>query len=287
MWSKMMKEVKLGRHAGPFRTIPYDNYMQSPIGLVPKAGNQMRLIFHLSYNFGPNEKSLNFHTPEELCRVSYWDLDYAVETCLYALGKCGKFLGRTINLSFSKSDLKSAFCLMPILPSQHFLLIMYAHHPISNEVRFFVDKNLPFRASISCRRFQDFSDALKHLVEHILGEEMICTNYLDDFLFTSVNRQVCDHMLTTFLELCEWIGCPVSHDKTEWSSDRIVFPGILLDGKSLSLAIPIEKKNKTMHLLNWVCQSKKVTIRIVQKLTGTLNFLMRVIVPERTFTRRM
>ena len=47
-----MKEVKVGRYCRPFEQIPYANYIQSPIGLVPKAGGKMRLIFHLSYDFG-------------------------------------------------------------------------------------------------------------------------------------------------------------------------------------------------------------------------------------------
>ena len=45
MWNKIMKEVELGRYAGPFKKPPFDNYIQSPIGLVPKAGNKTRLIF--------------------------------------------------------------------------------------------------------------------------------------------------------------------------------------------------------------------------------------------------
>ena len=44
MWSKIMKEVKLGRFAGPYESIPFDNYVQSPIGLVPKKGGKTRLI---------------------------------------------------------------------------------------------------------------------------------------------------------------------------------------------------------------------------------------------------
>ena len=53
MWEKIMKEVGAGRYAGPFDKIPYKNYIQSPIGLVPKAGGKTRLTFHLSYEF-PN-----------------------------------------------------------------------------------------------------------------------------------------------------------------------------------------------------------------------------------------
>ena len=40
LWNKLMKEVKLKRVAGPFKQIPFEDFMQSPIGLVPKAGNK-------------------------------------------------------------------------------------------------------------------------------------------------------------------------------------------------------------------------------------------------------
>ena len=38
LWNKLMKEVRLGRIAGPFDKVPFDNFIQSPIGLVPKSG---------------------------------------------------------------------------------------------------------------------------------------------------------------------------------------------------------------------------------------------------------
>ena len=77
-----MKEVKLKRVMGPYSKVPFKNYIQSPIGLVPKAGGQTRLIFHLSYDFGPNERSVNHHTAKELCSVRYCNLDHAVRNFL-------------------------------------------------------------------------------------------------------------------------------------------------------------------------------------------------------------
>ena len=50
LWNKVMKEVLAGRYAGPYSEIPFETYIQSPIGLIPKdKGTQTRLIFHLSY----------------------------------------------------------------------------------------------------------------------------------------------------------------------------------------------------------------------------------------------
>ena len=37
LWNKIMKEVKLKRVAGPFENIPFTNFIQSPVGLVPKG----------------------------------------------------------------------------------------------------------------------------------------------------------------------------------------------------------------------------------------------------------
>ena len=59
LWNKVMKEVKEQRYAGPFEKIPFSNYIQSPIGLVPKdGGKDTRLIFHLSYPRGKGCQSM-------------------------------------------------------------------------------------------------------------------------------------------------------------------------------------------------------------------------------------
>ena len=88
MWDKLMKEVELGRHIGPFMHIPFEFFIQSPIGLVPKAGNKTRLIFHLSFNF-KNYKNFNHYTPAEFCTVKYNDLDCAIKQCLILIENSG------------------------------------------------------------------------------------------------------------------------------------------------------------------------------------------------------
>ena len=147
MWNKIMKEVQLGRFAGPFKEIPYQNYMQSPIGLVPKAGNKTRLIFHLSYDFSKENTSLNANTPQELCTVKYRDLNYAIVMCLKLIKNTP---GRKQPLYFAKTDAQSAFRVLPIKIAHRCWLVMMAENPLTGEKQYFVDKCLPFRASISC-----------------------------------------------------------------------------------------------------------------------------------------
>ena len=124
LWTKLMKEVKLKRVAGPFDEIPFDNFIQSPIGLVPKSGNdQTRLIFHLSYEFEDSKGSVNANTPKELCSVQYNDLDKVVQSILIIREQELKRRSKDgyndtetdyVIVFLSKTDLKSAFRILPL-----------------------------------------------------------------------------------------------------------------------------------------------------------------------------
>ena len=270
-----MKEVQAGRYAGPFNTIPYDNFIQSPIGLVPKdKGVKTRVIFHLSYDFGPAEKdkSLNYHMPRHLCSVKYKDLDYAIGTCLRLAEKFD-------TIFYGKTDVQSAFRLVPCKPECYHWLILQACHPVTHKLYFFIDKNLPFGSSRSCALYQEFSDSLCYLFEQITRIKYQTTNYLDDYLFCAEMEDKCNQLVSQFLQLCERINCPIHHDKTERASPRIIFLGILLDGINLVLGIPEEKKIKALNILNWVLSKRSLTIKQMQRLTGILNFLNRALFP--------
>ena len=281
LWSKIMEEVKLGRFAGPFESVPFKNFVQSPVGLVPKHGGKTRLIFHLSYQFKNGNQSINFWTPDELCTVKYNDLDHAVKNSI-KVSKRGK-----LPLFYSKTDLKSAFRILPLKPSQIFLLCIRVEHPVTRKPTIFFDKNLPFGASISCCHFQRVSNSLRHIWEVKTGRFWHCTNYLDDYIFLHNSKEECDKMVRCFLNICKAIWFPVALEKTEWSRNRIVFLGILLDGLSHSLSVPEDKRFKALYQVNQFADRRKATVKELQSLAGTLNFLNRAVYPGRSFTRRM
>ena len=297
MWDKLMKEVELGRHTGPFKHIPFQFFIQSPIGLVPKAGNKTRLIFHLSFDF-KNYKSFNHYTPAEFCTVKYNDLDCAIKQCLTLIensgtgkgeqttdepvndaGKRDEILRKDIQehvlttIFMSKTDLMSAFRILLVLPKQRRLLIMKCRCPDNGKLMYFVEKNLPFGSSIRCAQFQLFSDSLRELFEFATDRYNSCTNYLNDYIFLTTDEQECNKMVSTFIRICGKIGCPVSMEKTEWASFVMVFLGILINGKTHTLSIPENKRLKALNLINYALMKKKVTIKFVQKITGTLNFI--------------
>ena len=291
-----MKEVKALTVADPFDQIPFDSFMQSPIGLVPKAGNQTRLIFHLLYDFGTEwkDRSLNFHTPDELCSVKYEGLDAAARKCLkvksfkianlhlfYAQdqeGNCHIYLG--------KSAIKSAFRLLGLKRLCWRWLVMKARHPITNIWQYFVDKCLPFGVIISCALFQRFANSLKHLIQYKIAMDSI-NNYLDDFLFIAATMIICKYLIQQFLNMCEELGIPIALVKTEWVAIRVIFLGILLDGKFMTMVIPEEKRIHTIDMVRTFLDRKKATVRELQTLCGYLNFLNREIILGRAFTRHM
>ena len=291
LWNKVIKEVRLGHYAGPFKfsEIPFENFVQSPIGLVPKLGGQTRLIFHLSYDFPNGNSSINANTPRERCTVKYKDLGHAIINCLQLLEEVNDKASKNMSavIFFSKTDLKSAFRILLVLIIDRAWLLMKAEDPVTNEVFYFVEKCLPFGASISCALFQDFSDALQHITEHALNKQNRITNYLDDFLFIALLELECNTMMDKFFEICQQINCPISMEKTEYASPELVFLGILLNGILKCLCIPVDKRDKALGQLAYLMSKRKATIKEVQILTGLLNFLGKAIVPGRAFTRNM
>ena len=188
-----------------------------------------------------------------------------------------------------KTDLVSAFRMLPTHPDQWFLLILKAENPISGEIAYFVDKCLSFGLSISCALFQHFSDCLFHILGHVTTYQsaLMVTNYLDDFLFLAFTMMLCNHLIQHFLMICLHLGVLISEEKTVWASLQLVFLGILLDGECRILAVPQDKRDRAINLLLKFVQSKKATVQELQRVTGFLNFLCKAIHPSRAFTRCM
>ena len=264
MWEKIMKEVRLGHYAGPFEKIPFKHFMQSPVGLVPKVGGDTRLIFHLSYKFPNGNPSFNESTPTEWCTVKYCDLDQAViQSIKISEGCCKK-------LFYSKTDLQSAFRIVPSLPSQWKFLILKAKDPESGKINYFADKNLPFGSSISCSLFTKISEALKHIVQKLANKEGGVINYLDDFLFIDVTQVGCNAFLDRFINICNRIKFPVSEEKTVRAKHEMIFLGILLNGYRFVLVVPDDKRRKALFWVQKLSEKRKSTIKEIAETIGYL-----------------
>ena len=146
--SDMLKsEISLGRIAGPFLLPPFDDFVVSPLGLVPKReSGSFRLIHDLSF---PRGDSINSGIPREFSNVSYEDFDFFLS--LLAMVGCNCFI--------AKADIESAFRIVPIDPNCHHLLGFMFND------KYYYDKCLPMGCSISCKLFEDFSRAIQWVLD--------------------------------------------------------------------------------------------------------------------------
>ena len=124
---------------------------------------------------------------------------------------------------------------------------MPAKNPRDDQWYYFVDKCLPFGASISCSHFQAVSDAVAFLVEFRTGKIVI--NYLDDYLFVHFRKSLCNDQVSIFIEVCSKINLPVADDKMEWASEIMIFLGFLIDAANQIVGVPIEKVSKGLNMI--------------------------------------
>ena len=161
---KLRKECDAGRIVGPFRTPPFANFPTSPLGVVPKkVPSEFRLIHHLSY---PKGNSVNDGIPDYCSSVKYASVSDAI-TAIKATGE-GCFLAKT--------DIKSAFRIIPIHPADYSLLGMKFDN------LYYFNRCLPMGLSSSCNIFEAFSTALEWLSIHRLGASSVL-HILDDFFY--------------------------------------------------------------------------------------------------------
>ena len=266
--TKLRKQCEAGTICGPFICPPFPNFVCSPLGIVPKKDpSEFRLIQHLSY---PQGTSVNDNIPDAHSSVHYASISDAIAV-LKSLG-AGCFLAKT--------DIKSAFRIIPIHPSDFPLLGMKWDN------QFYFDVCLPMGLSSSCQIFEAFSSSLEWISVHRFGASGVL-HILDDFLFIARTEEQCRTDLSNFLRMCDYLGVPIAQEKTCGPSQVIQFAGITLDSINQEARLPEDKLQKCRLLLESFCKRRKVTLRELQSLIGLLNFTCSVIVPGRAFLRRL
>lgn len=264
---KINKEVSLGRVAGPFPHKPISNLRINPVGLVPKKSGGWRLISHLSSPLG---SSINDFIDPEKCSVSYSSFDNAVQM-IQKLGKSAKL---------GKKDISSAFRLLPLYPGDFCLTgFKFLDH-------YYIDKCLPMGCSVSCSLFEKFSSFLQWAVQEKTGL-YTSDHYLDDFLFLGRPETLeCELLMQTFDNLCKNLGVPIAEEKNEGPVTRLCYLGLGIDTEEFKIYVPEEKIIKLKAQLNTTLGRKKVTLKELQSLTGSLAFCSKALPAARAFNRR-
>ena len=265
---KSAKELEAHRLAGPFDSPPFPVFRVSPLGIVPKkTPGEFRLIHHLSYPMG---KSVNDGISHEHSSVQYSNIDHAIK----------KIKQSGVGSYLAKTDIKSAFRILPINPQDYHLL------GIKWSGQYYYDKCMPMGCSSSCKTFETFSTAVEWIAQDKLGIANLI-HLLDDFLLIHTTESQCSRSLRLFLELCDFLGIPMAPEKTFGPSTILTFAGVELDTIRCESRLPEEKLLKCKQLIAEFIKKKKATLRELQSLTGVLNFACSVVVPGRCFLRRL
>ena len=165
----------------------------------------------------------------------------------------------------AKTDIKSAFRILPINPQDYHLLgIKWSGQ--------YYDKCMPMGCSSSCKTFETFSTAVEWTAQDKLG----IANHihlLEDFLLIQTTESQCSRSLGLFLELCDFLGIPMAPEKTFAPSTILTFAGVELDTIHCESRLPEDKLLKCKQLIAEFIKKKKATLRELQSLTGVLILL--------------
>ena len=202
---------------------------------MPKKDGSFRLIHHLSY---PSGSSVNDFIDSELCSVNYTSFEVALEM----LAKLGN--GALV----ARLDIKSAFRLLPIHPSDFDLL----GFQIQGKV--YIDMCLPFGCAISCAKFEQFSTFLEWALRVKSGSSNV-VHYLDDFLLAGrLETMECQNLMSCFCSICTDLGVPLAQDKTVGPTSVLTFLGLEIDTIHMTVKIPYDKLNQLKSELIFILQ---------------------------------
>ena len=189
---KLWKEIQMGRIAGPFVSPPLANLRVPPIGVVPKSSGSFRLIHHLLW---PPGNSVNDGISDEACYVKYASFDEAVQ-CITRSGR---------STLMAKTDVKSAFRLLPVNPKDFDLL------GLQMDGFFLVEKCMAMGASSAPALFETFSIFLEWAIKEKAQCDRV-VHYADDFMVYGLSGkglESCHWVLETLIGVCKDFGVPL------------------------------------------------------------------------------
>ena len=138
--------------------------------------------------------------------------------------------------------------------------------------------------SISCNIFEKISTFLHWLVEKKSGLSTL-DHYLDDFIFSGIeNSDQCKALMNYFLSISQELGIPITDEKIPVTV--LTFLGLEIDTEDMAIRILQEKLESIKADLMFYSKQKRITLKHLQSLVGSLNFFGKAIRSARAFNRR-
>ncbi|XP_044151420.1 uncharacterized protein LOC122939417 [Bufo gargarizans] len=97
----------------------------------------------------------------------------------------------------------------------------------------------------------------------------------------------CMNLLNRFIGIAKYFCIPLAVDKTVYPTTNLKFLGIDINTVTMEFSIPMEKIQNTVQQLTRISGKEKITLKQLQSLLGSLNFISRVIPMGRVFSKRL
>ena len=186
-----------GKMSGPYLPSMCPDIHINRFRVIPKNNqpDKWRLIMNLSY---PSGSSVNDGIPSELCSLIYVTIDDAILNILQS--------GRHTILA--KIDIKSAFRLLPVHPTDRYLLGMTWKDWI------YTDHCIPFGFRSAPKLFNILVDFFAWTAQNAGVSYLI--HYLDDYLTMGPPASTAyQNNLNIFLSMCAELAVPLATDRLE------------------------------------------------------------------------
>jgi hypothetical protein len=266
MTEMLRKDLAMGRviivneNAFPF--------ISSPLGFVPKQGDKLRRIHHLSY---PRKTSTNNGINRDYGYLEYiriWDV---VDQVLKAGRGC----------FIMKRDMEAAFRNIPVASAQQWLLGFHWHGQNYKE------RCLPFGLRTAPFIFNLFAEALQWLLHSWLQWDMV-SHLLDDVIHIIPENEVflLDQKAVDYIRLCNVLGIPMSKEKDAMGQVVTVL-GYEIDTIHSMIRLPPEKLAKAVKCTQAALAMGSMTLWELQVLTGYLSWCAPAVQLGWVFCRRL
>ena len=268
----LVKELKRGSIAGPFKVSPIDNLHFSRFGVIPKSGgsDEFRLILDLSF---PPHSCVNIGISDADAKVSYQGLDFVIDNIIKA--GHGAYL--------SKFDVKSAYRNVPVHPDDRYLLGMRWMGMI------FIDLTLSFGGRSAPSIFTSVADVLAYICSKFLRHSNL-SHYLDDYLLVSqggVSYSVAKRDFDETMSCLEYLEVPIAEPKTIPPSLCLEYLGIILDTDRMEARLSQDKlSNLLSEIAAWTTK-RSGTKKSLLSLIGRLMYACQVVHHGRPLLRRL
>ena len=265
-------DLSVGKLLGPFVSPPFDKYVVSPLGAIPKRGSdRIRLIHDLSY---PTTESVNIGIDPEAYSLQYSSVDWAVSAC-------SKYEVPLL----ANIDIKDAYKAVGVAGADwHLLGLRWQVPGLTGD--YFFGKVLSFGLRSAPALFDEYACALEKIMP-LVGVSCHVVRYVDDFLIVGGSESQVKGDLGLMIDTARSAGFTIQAEKVKGPCRVLEFLGIVLDLDRGVLRISDERMAEIRTILSDCQGLKLISKRRLLRVVGKLAFAARVVRTGRAFLGRL